>query len=68
MNHYTHELIELIDCCMCDYEIIQPTGIDVEEILEEDTDDGMWDPEDQGWDLEDITYVMIGPLECKPSE
>ena len=46
MNHYTHELIELIDCCMCDYEIIQPTGIDVEEILEEDTDDGMWDPEE----------------------
>lgn len=68
LNDYTYEFEESIDCCIYDYEAIQPKNIDIEELLQEEDEDGdiPWDLEENGWLLDEVEYEIVGPIECKP--
>ena len=56
-----YEFISTFDCCAVEYLHITPAEFDVEEALE-DEDGDMVDPEDDGWELEDTNYFIMGPI------
>lgn len=58
ISHYDGEMESLWDCCAIDYiSDTNRTMYDLEEELED-----VQDPEDFGWYLEEVEYLIIGPI------